>query len=142
MCTGTILLGAGVVRGMLCRASASGQLLKITYNGISTWASVGGEISAVGGYVANGKQVAPPTARWTVGVSTKAMKWTYTTIGIVFTANGASLNNIKYFVLRNSTGAGNGRVVCYVTLSTAPFTINTGNTLTILPPAAGVFSLA
>jgi len=130
----------GVFRMCLCRASASANLLKITNTGISTWASVGSEISARGGYPANGKSI--PGIKWTVGASTKQMKFTYTTAGIVFTASGSSLNNIKYAVIRNSTAAGAGKVLCYCTLSTSPFTINSPNTLTILPASNGVFTLA
>jgi hypothetical protein len=70
------------------------------------------------------------------------MKFTYTTAGIIFTASGAALNNIKYALLRNSTGAGAGKVLCYCTLSTAAFTITSGNTLTITPHSSGVFTLA
>jgi hypothetical protein len=33
-------------------------------------------------------------------------------------------------------------VLCFCTLSTAAFTITSGNTLTIVPNASGVFTLA
>lgn len=140
--TGAITLNAGVFKMCLCRASASANLLKVTNGGISTWASVTGEISAVGGYAANGRNLTPATGKWTVGASTKQMKWTGTTTGLIFTANGAALNNIKYAVLRNSTGSGAGKVVCYCTLSTAAFSISNGNTLTITPAATGIFTMA
>ncbi len=140
--TGGITLNAGVFKMALCRTSASANILKVSNGGISTWASVGSEISARGGYAANGRNLPPATARWTVGASTKAMKFTYTATGLVFTANGSALNNIRYAVIRNSTGAGAGKVLCFCTLSTAAFTIAIGNTLTILPAATGVFALA
>ena len=73
--------------------------------------------------------------------STPTLKFYYTTTGIIFTASGSSLVNVRYAVIRNSTGAGNGVPICYVALSTAQFTITSPNTLTILPPANGVFSL-
>lgn len=140
--SGSITLGAGIFRMSLHRASASANILKISNAGISTFASVPGEISAVGGYVAGGRTIGPATGHWTVGASSKQMKFTYTTAGLVFTASGASLSNIKYALLRNSTGAGAGKVLCYCTLSSAAFTITSGNTLTITPNASGVFTLA
>jgi hypothetical protein len=130
----------GVFRMCLCRASASAGVLKNTNTGISTWASVGGEISAVGGYAAHGRSV--PAIKWTVGASTKQMKFSFTTAGLVFTASGANLTNIKYAVIRNSTGANAGKVLAFCTLSTAAFTISSPNTLTILPAATGIFTLA
>lgn len=139
--TGAITLNAGIFRMCLCRASASANLLKRTNGGISTWASVTGEVSAVGGYAANGRTILPATGKWSVGASTKAMKFYYTTAGLVFTASGAAIQNIKYAVLRNSTGAGAGKVLCFVTLSTAAFTLAANNTLTITPAAAGVFAM-
>lgn len=135
---GTITLGAGVFKMMLLRASASAALLLLSTR--STWASIPGEISARGGYVAGGRNLVPATGLWG-SVSAKAMKFYYSTIGLVFTASGSALNNIKYAVIRNSTGAGAGKLLCFCTLSTAPFTIASPNTLTILPAATGVFTL-
>lgn len=137
---GTITLGAGVFKMMLHRTSASAKLLLLST--VSTWASIPGEISPRGGYVANGRNLVPATAQWTVGVSAKQYKFTYTALGLTFTASGSALNNIKYAVIRNSTGAGAGKVICFCTLSTAAFTISSPNTLTIIPAATGVFTLA
>lgn len=137
---GTITLGAGVFKMQLHRASASAAILVLSTR--STNASIPGEISATGGYVAGGRNLPPATGKWTVGASAKQYKFTYTTAGLVFTANGGPLTNIKYALIRNSTGAGAGKVLCFCTLSTAAFTITTGNTLTISPAATGVFTLA
>jgi hypothetical protein len=142
MTSGGITLGVGVFKMSLHRASASANILKISDGGISTFASVPGEISAVGGYAANGRNLLPATMQWTVGASTKQMKLTYSTVGLVFTASGASLSNIKYALIRTSSGAGAGKVLCFCTLSTAAFTITSPNTLTIIPAATGVFTLA
>ena len=140
MQNGTITLGAGVFKMMLLRASASAAILKISNGGISTWASLSTfEITAQGGYAANGRNIVPATGKLTVGSSVKQMKFTQSTIGVVFTANGAALNNIKYLAIRNSTGAGAGKLVGYCTLSTAAFTIANGNTLTITANASGFF---
>lgn len=137
---GTIILGAGVFKMALHRASASAAILVLSTR--STFASIPGEISATGGYATGGRNLVPATAQWTVGASAKQYKFTYSTVGLVFTASGAALNNIKYALLRNSTGAGAGKLLCFVTLSTAAFTIASGNTLTISPAATGVFTLA
>lgn len=137
---GTITLGAGVFKMQLYRASASAAILVLSTR--STNASIPGEISATGGYVAGGRNLVPATAQWTTGASTRQLKFKYTTVGLVFTGNAGSLNNIKYALIRNSTGAGAGKVLCFCTLSTAAFTVNSGSTLTISPNASGVFTLA
>jgi hypothetical protein len=139
---GTITLGAGVFKMSLHRASASASLLLLSSR--STFASIPGEISARGGYVAGGRNLLPATGSWG-SVSAKAMKFYYSTVGLVFTASGAdstaNLKNIKYALIRNSTGAGAGKVLCFCTLSTAAFTVTFGNTLTITPAATGIFTL-
>lgn len=137
---GTITLGAGVFKMSLHRASASAAILVLSTR--SVFASIPGEISARGGYVAGGRNLVPATMSWVVGASAKQYKLTYSTIGLVFTASGSALNNIKYALIRNSTGAGAGKVLCFCTLSTAAFTIASPNTLTVLPAATGVFTLA
>lgn len=136
---GTIILGAGVYKMSLHRVSASANLAGL---GISTFASVTGEISARGGYVAGGRNIVPATGQWTAGTSAGQQKLTYSTIGLVYTASGSALNNIKYALIRNSTGAGAGKVLCFCTLSTSAFNITSPNTLTITPNASGVFTLA
>lgn len=138
LCNGTITLGAGVMKMSLHRASASAALAGLA---ISTFASCPGEISARGGYVTGGRNVVPATAQWTLGASAKSMKFTFSTVGLVYTASGSALNNIKYAVIRNSTGAGAGKVVCFCTLSATAFTVTSPNTLTVAPATLGVFTL-
>lgn len=142
MTAGGVTLGVGVFKMSLHRASASANILKISNGGISTFASVPGEISPLGGYAAGGRNLLPAAGLWAVGASTKAMKFSWSTVGLVFTASGASLKNIKYALIRTSSGAGAGKVLCYCTLSTAAFSIVSPNTLTILPAATGAFTLA
>lgn len=144
---GTIALGVGVggvYKMALLHASASAAILALSTR--SVWSSLSSfEISARGGYVAGGRNIGPATGQWTVGASAKQYKFTYTTAGIIFTASGSTLGNtkaIKYAVIRNSTGAGAGKLLCFCTLSTAGFSISSPNTLTILPAATGVFTLA
>jgi hypothetical protein len=141
---GTIKLGTGGTALYMCLLRQSATALGIaSLSTRSTWASLSAdEISALGGYAANGRYLGPSVGHLTVGASAQQYKFTYTTAGLVFTASGASLKNIRFAVIRNSTGAGAGKVLCFCTLSTAAFSIVSPNTLTILPPANGVFVLA
>lgn len=138
---GTITLGAGVFKMSLHRASASAAILVLSTR--SKWSSVPGEISARGGYAAGGRNLLPATGGWTTGASAKQIKFTFSTVGLAFTASGSALNNIKYALIKFSAGATtSGYVLCFCTLSTAAFTIASPNILTVLPAATGVFTLA
>lgn len=148
---GTIKLGVGssqIMRMSLLRAACSASIKLVSSK--SVWLGFSSkEISATGGYAAGGRTLLPATGQWTVGASAKQYKFTYTTIGLVFTASGAALGgastlaNIKYAIIKNSTGAsGAGKLLCFCTLSTAGFSVTSGNTLTVSPAATGVFTLA
>jgi hypothetical protein len=133
---GTITLGAGVFKMVLARSASNASTFTL-----STYASVTNEISATGGYVTGGKNLVPATALWTVGASAKQYKFTMSSVGLAFTASGASLTDIKYAILRNSTGAGAGKLLCFCQLSSSQFTVTSPNTLTVLPAATGIFTL-
>jgi hypothetical protein len=133
---GTITLGAGVFKMVLARSASNASTFTI-----STYASLTNEISATGGYATGGKNLVPATGIWTVGASATQQKFTYSTIGLTFTASGASLTDVKFAVIRNSTGAGAGKLLCFCQLSSSQFTVTSPNTLTILPAATGVFTL-
>jgi hypothetical protein len=133
---GTITLGSGVFKMLLANSASNTSTFTL-----STYASITGEISATGGYTTGGKNLVPATGQWTVGASAKQMKFTYSTVGLTFTASGSSLNNIKYAIIRNSTGAGAGKLLCFCQLSSSQFTVSSPNTLTVLPAATGVFTL-
>ena len=62
-------------------------------------------------------------------------------VGLAFTASGASLVNVRFAIIRNSTGAGAGKVLCFCRLSSSQFTVTSPNTLTVLPAATGIFTL-
>jgi hypothetical protein len=133
---GTITLGAGVFKMVLATSASNASTFTL-----SAYSELTNEISATGGYVTGGKNLVPATGQWTVGASAKQYKFTYSTVGLTFTASGASLTNVKYAVIRNSTGAGAGRLLCWCQLSSSQFTVTSPNTLTILPAATGVFTL-
>jgi hypothetical protein len=108
---------------------------------LSTLGSVTNEISATGGYALHGRSVINRV--WTVGASAKQFK--FYASSPIFTASGASLNNIKFAVLHDNTvgaSAGLRPLVAFCQLSTAQFTISNGNTLGIVNPATGIFTLA
>jgi hypothetical protein len=129
---GTIELGVGNFKLALLRSASNTSTFTL-----STFASLTNEISATGGYVTGGKALVPGTGQWTTGVSAKQMKFTYSTIGVTFTASGAPLTNVKYAVIYQS----GGKLLCFCQLSSAQFTVASPNTLTVLPAATGVFTL-
>jgi len=133
---GTITLGAGVFKMLLARTSSNASTFTLT-----AYSQITAEISATGGYATGGKALVPATALWTVGASAKQFKFTMSTVGLAFTASGASLTNIRYAILRNSTGVGAGRLLCFCQLSSSQFTVTSPNTLTVLPAATGIFTL-
>jgi hypothetical protein len=136
---GTLTLHTGVFKMSLHRNSASGTITSLST--ISIWSSIVAEITAQGGYAAGGRSV--PTIAWTLGVSALQYKFSYAAGGVIFTASGAALNNIRYALIRKSSGSTtSGFPLCYCSLSSANFTISSPNTLTILPAATGVFTMA
>ena len=133
---GTITLGAGVFKMVLAKAASNASTFTL-----SAYSEITNEIAAAGGYVTGGRNLVPATAQWTVGASAKQMKFTMSSVGLAFTASGANLVDIKYAILRNSTGAAAGRLLCWCQLSSSNFTVASPNTLTVLPATTGIFTL-
>ena len=133
---GTITLGAGVFKMVLAQTASNASTFTL-----STYASVTNEVAAAGGYVTGGRDLVPATAQWTVGASAKQQKFSMSAVGLAFTASGASLVNIRYAIIRNSTGAAAGKLLCFCQLSSSQFTVTSPNTLTVLPAATGIFTL-
>ena len=50
------------------------------------------KLRAAGGYVTGGRNLVPATAQWETGASAKQMKFTMSSVGLAFTASGASLS--------------------------------------------------
>jgi hypothetical protein len=138
---GNLTLGAGIFKMSLHKNSASTNIKVLSSKSI--FSQIGSEIAAAGGYVAGGRTIGPATGKWTTGTSTKQMKFTYTTAGLVFTASGAALSAIRYALLHKSAGSTtSGSLLCYCELSSAQFSVSSPNTLTVTPNSAGVFTLA
>lgn len=102
-------------------------------NTLSTFASVTGEIPDGNGYSTSGKVLSGVT--WGNGASASEKRWDAT--ARIWSATGGNISAIKYAVIRNSAG----KLVCRSQLSTAQFSVTTGNTLTITPSANGIFEL-
>jgi len=135
---GTIELGVSNFKMALFRTSASATVNNFA---LSTFGSLAAQISATGGYVSGGKALVPATGQWTTGASAKQMKFTYSTVGLTFTASGAPLTNVRYAVIYKDASGSAAKLLCFCQLSSAQFTVSSPNTLTVLPAATGVFTL-
>ena len=133
---GTITLGAGVFKMVLLKSASNTSTFTL-----STYAQLTNEVATAAGYVAGGRSLVPATGQWAQGASAKQQKFTMSAIGIAFTASGANIADIKFAVIRNSTGTTAGKLLCWCKLSSSQFTVATPNTLTVLPAATGIFTL-
>jgi hypothetical protein len=129
---GTIKLGVDNFKMFLTRTTSNVSTLTL-----STFASVTGEISATGGYTSGGRALVPAVGQWVVGSAANKYKFTISTVGLAFTASGASLTDIRNAGIQNDAG----KLLCYCQLSSAQFTVASPNTLTVLPAGAGIFTL-
>jgi len=124
-----INFNTGIFRITLHSAGASANLVTAGVD-ITRLGSVGSQIAATRGYVANGVTVSG--GAWTLS-GTNAI---YTgPTGVVFSANGGNLGSgtIKYAVMHMSLGSGSASrlLVGYVTLSSTAFLVGDGSRLTI-----------
>ena len=103
---------------------------------LSTRTSVTNEIVDGFGYSTSGKPLASVT--WAVGASATEYRWT--AAALVWTAAGGSITNVKFAVIWSSSPVAD-KLLCFSQLSTAQFTVTSGNTLTITPSANGIFEL-
>ena len=134
---GTITLGAGVFKMVLAKAASNASTFTL-----SAYSEITNEVAAAGGYATGGRALVPATAQWVQGASAKQQKFTMSSIGLAFTASGASIVDIKYAIIRNSvSSAASGKLLCWCQLSSANFTVTSPNTLTVLPAATGIFTL-
>ena len=129
---GTIKLGVDNFKMFLTRTTSNVSTLTL-----STFAEITGEISATGGYTSGGRALVPAVGQWVVGSAANKYKFTISTVGLAFTASGASLTNIRNAGIQNAAG----KLLCYCQLSSAQFTVASPNTLTVLPAGAGIFTL-
>ena len=134
---GTIKLGVDNFKMVLLKSASNASTFTL-----STYAQLSAEVATAAGYVAGGRALVPATGQWIVNpANAKQMKFTMSAIGIAFTASGANIADIKFAVIRNSTGTTAGKLLCWCKLSSSQFTVATPNTLTVLPAATGIFTL-
>lgn len=104
----------------------------------SVFSTIGNEIAIQGGYAAGGRTLT--NIVWTLQGDPGSVKWDAT--DLVFTANGANLTAIKFAIIHMSVGSvTSGYPLCWSRLSTSPFSVTSGNTLTIQFAAQGIFTL-
>lgn len=104
----------------------------------SVISELSGEVTEANGYSSSGKALAGVT--WATGAS--ASEFRFDATATVWTATGGTIPNVRAAVIwMSGASAGGRKLVCYATLSTAQFTVGSGNTLTITPSANGIFEL-
>jgi hypothetical protein len=130
---GVIVLGAGVVKAHLHTSASNAST-----SAVSLHSSVNNEVAQGNGYLSAGKSLA--SLAWTVGASAASYK--FDAADPVWTGTGGTIPNIKFCVLRTSINASTGHALCWSRLTTAQFTLASGNTLTIQMAALGIFTLA
>lgn len=79
-----------------------------------------------------------PLVTFTVTAIAGSATHKFTAANIVATASGGD-SSVQYAVLYNSLSAGGGHVLAWCKLSSAAFTVTSGNTLTVTTPANGFF---
>ncbi len=124
---GTIQLGVNVFKMQLHTGASNASTFTL-----STAASVTSQLANANGYVTGGKSITAIV--WTTGASAKQYKFRGT--AVYWSATG-NITSIQYAVIKNSAG----KLVCWSKLSTAAFTLSSGNRLTITPNASGIFTL-
>lgn len=121
MLNGGIDLDAATLRMALYKSSSN-----ISTFMLSTAASVTNAVSG-GGYTG----VKTLTASMIAGANASTFKFTFG--NVVFTASGADITSIMHALIYVSGGA----AICWSKLSTAIFSVTSGNTLTIAANATG-----
>ena len=100
---------------------------------LTSYGSVGNEVTEANGYSSSGKQLSAVT--WATGASAGERRFDCT--AVVWTASGGTIPAVRYAVI----WASGGNLLAWAELSTSPFAITDGNTLTITPSANGIFEL-
>ena len=125
---GTIDLDTDVFRLALFTSASNAATATL-----STYASLTNQVASANGYALLGKSV---VQTWATGASASEIRWDAT--AVIWTAAGGSISAVKYGVVHET---GDGKILCYSTLSTAQFSITDTNTLTVTPSANGIFEL-
>lgn len=128
-----IPLDAGIFKMQLHTSASNASTATL-----SIASEVNNEIAVAGGYAAGGRTLAG--VAWTIAGDPSSVKWDAT--DLIFTASGANLSIVKFAVIHNSIDTvTSGHLLCWSRLSTAQFSVTSGNTLTIQFATAGIFTL-
>lgn len=122
---GTVDLDSSILRMALYKSTSNASTFTL-----STAASISNVVNA-SGYTGVKNLTASV-------VSVNASTWAFTHASVVFTASGADVTSIMYAVIYQS----GGKAIAWSKLSSAVFTVTSGNTLAIIPNANGVFNVS
>ena len=107
---------------------------------LSALTSLTSEVATVLGYTLSGKAM---TTTWIVGASAGERRFDAT--AMIWTATSVDIVNVKGAVMVCRSGASGrdpaNKLCTYASLTSTQFTVTTGNTLTLTPPAGGIFEL-
>jgi hypothetical protein len=133
----TINLLTGTIRMILLSSASNAATLTL-----SSYVSLTNEVAAGFNYSTGGGTRGLLAGKtWTGTVSAKSMQFNFTPAR-VWTAAGGTIGPLKFAVLYLSAATTAGKkLICFSQLSTAGFSITTGNTLTITPSGTGIFNL-
>lgn len=130
---GALDLDANTFRMSLYTSASNAATLTL-----STISAVTSQVTEAFGYSSSGKPLTAVT--WGTGASATEMRFDST--AIVWTAAGGNISAVKFAVIwTTGASAGARKIMCYSQLSTAQFSVTSGNTLTITPSANGIFEL-
>lgn len=104
---------------------------------LSIYSELTSEVTSGNGYSSSGKALA--NIAWTVGAS--AGQYKFDADDVVWTGTGGSIANIKFAVISNTSGGASGKLLCRSQLTSAQFTLSSGNTLTLQMNSAGILTL-
>jgi len=125
---------AGTVFRMTLHTSASNANTAT----LGVYNSLDNEVTEANGYSSSGKAMTSEV--WTTGASAGSYK--FDADDVFWSANGGSIANIKFAVIWVSAAASASRhLLCRSQLSTAQFTLASGNRLTIQMNASGILTL-
>lgn len=91
------------------------------------------QVGSGNGYSSSGKAM---SVLWSTGASASEMRWQMDPV--VWTAAGGAISAIRYAVIYQTS---DGKLICRSALSTAQFSVTSGNTLTVSQSANGIFEL-
>lgn len=108
---------------------------------LSTFGSLTNQVASGGNYKLSGKALTG--IAWTAGASAGQQKWSFTALSLSANAN---ITSILAYVIVARTGASGkdaaNKLLGFASLTSAVFSVSSGNKLTLTPPAGGLFTMA